>query len=79
VSLPAAALTQAILAAAKAGQSNPFAIGVVTASPDGGPITVTWGESVVEASRLDSYAPSVGDVVFMARPTNQLVILGRIV
>lgn len=74
----AAQLTQAILGAVTSGQREPFAVGVVTAVISGN-ATVSWNGGSYTPRRNSGYTPVVNDVVLMARPKDQLIILCSIV
>ena len=79
---PVAKLTQTILDATDAARTEAWGVGKVTAvTPRAGfaLATVEWRGGSYQVPYLSSYSPAVGDVVLLARPTDQLVIVGRIV
>lgn len=78
--LLAAQLAQTILGAASDATREPFAVGVVSAVDGSNNATVDWrGDSYVLQRIAGAYpTPLVGDVVLLARPKDQLIILGKI-
>ncbi|HEX8345674.1 MAG TPA: hypothetical protein VF657_13210 [Actinoplanes sp.] len=68
---------------ASADTPSPFGVGTVTAitaagGADGADmVTVDWRGTELDLWRLDSYTPTVGDRVLLARFGSQLIVLGR--
>lgn len=77
--LLAAQLAQTILAAAQDANTEAWAVGVVTNVDASSNATVSWRGGSLVVKRNANYTPVVNDVVLMAHPKDQLVIVCKIV
>lgn len=75
----AADLAQTILGTVADRDREPWATGVITNVDATGTATVSWRGGAYTVKRNANYTPVVNDVVLMARPKDQLIILCKIV